>query len=605
MADSHKTESLLVADIGSVTTKVGLVDTVRGEYRFISAGIAATTATPPEADILVGVRDAIRQIEARTERQLLADDRQLIFPERSSAQGVDTFIAVTSAPQPLRVAIVGLSRELSVSSAQHAVNGTHAVVETTFALDETGGRWVPVISPPNPDAGQATARTLLHDPIVLAAEALARARPDVIVLVGGADGGATTALYDLANLVAVTVAAREREASARPVVVFAGNSAARAQIANRIGQITELRSVDNVRPTVEWENIAPLQNELETLYIEKKLKWLPGLNGLTNWTSIPVIPGSRAFQNVVRYLARRFNLNVLGADIGGSTTTVVTARGEATTRAVYADLGIGYRLDSLLETANVERLMGWLPIAVTPDEARAHWLNQSLRPRALPLTRADAYLMQAAACVALATAARGDRRPSEAPLTAGLDLIVLTGGAFASNSNLGALALLALNALQPHGVFSLAADSSGLAPAFGGIAAANPEAAASVIERDGLTTLGTVIAPLSNHRDGQLDARIQIHPPTGGVINLEVQHGSLELVPLLPGQKATIEVRTARGVELPQARRGVFKAHVAGGALGLVIDARGRPIGLPGDPEKRQTKVQQWYWDVGGEVPYA
>jgi hypothetical protein len=76
-------------------------------------------------------------------------------------------------------------------------------------------------------------------------------------------------------------------------------------------------------------------------------------------------------------------------------------------------------------------------------------------------------------------------------------------------------------------------------------------------------------------------------------------------VPLLPGQKAMIEVRPASGVELPHAKRGVFKAEVAGGALGLIIDARGRPIGLPSDPEKRRTKVQEWYWDVGGEVPYA
>ena len=596
MSDSHKTESLLVADIGSVTTKVGLVDSVNGEFRFVSAGIAATTATPPEVDVLAGVRDAIRQIEARSERQLLTDDQQLIVPERSSAQGVDAFVAITSAPQPLRVAIVGLSRELSVTSAVRAVNGTHAIVEAMFALDETGGRWVPLIVPPDPDAGQTTATTVLQDPLVLTAETLARARPDVIVLVGGIEGGATTALYDLANLVAVIVAAREE--NARPVVIFAGNSAARAQIANRIGQITQLRSVDNVRPTVEHENVTPLQRELEALYDEKKVKWLPGLNGLTNWTSVPVIPSSHAFQNVARYLARRYGLNVLGADVGGGATTVVTARGDTTTLAVHASLGIGHHLRNLVEQADTKRMMDWLPSEMTLDEAQVGWLNQSLHPRALPTTRSDVYLMQAAARVALATAARD-------VITDGLDLVVLTGGVFASNSNLGALALLALDALQPRGVFSLALDPFGLAPAFGGIAFVNPEAAASVIERDGFMTLGTVIAPLSNNREGQIDARVQIQPPSGGVINLEVQHGSLELVPLLPGQKAMIEVHPASGVELLHAKRGVFKAEVAGGALGLIIDARGRPIGLPSDPDKRRTKVQEWYWDVGGEVPYV
>lgn len=596
MLETQKAASLLVADIGSVTTKVGLVDTVNGEHRLICTGSAATTALAPEADVLAGVRNAIRQIEARTERRLLTDDQQLIVPERLGAQGVDAFVAITSAAPPLRVAIVGLSRELSITSAIHAVNGTYAFVAATFALDETSGRWMPVSVPPSPDTGQKTATTALQDPLVLAAETLAQARLDVIVLVGGTDGGATTPLYDLANLVAVIVAAREE--NERPVVIFAGNSAARAQIANRIGAITQLRAIDNVRPTVERENIAPLQRELEMLYDEKKIKWLPGLNALTNWSAVPVLPSSVAFQNVVRYLARRYGLGVLGADIGGGATTVITARGDATTRAVHADLGIGHHLDNLIAQAGVERLRDWLPFEISPDEAQAHWLNQSLYPRGLPLTRGDACLMHAAARVALAMAAREVS-------TENLDLIVLSGGVFAANSNLGALALLALDALQPHGIFSLAVDTFGLAPAFGGLAPVNPEAAASVIERDGLTTLGTVIAPLSNNRDGQIDARVQIQPPTGGAINLEVQHGSLELVPLLPGQKATIEVRPAGGVSLPQVKRGVFQAQVAGGALGLIIDARGRPITLPSDPAKRRNKVQEWHWDVGGEVAYG
>jgi hypothetical protein len=596
MPDSPTLESLLVADIGSVNTKVGLVDVVNGTPRLISMGCAATTARAPEADVLLGVRDAIRQIQARTERQLLTDDQQLIIPEHSSAQGVDAFVAITSAPTPLRVALVGLSRELSIASAARAVNGAHAIVVTTFALDETGGRWVPVTVPPAPDAVDQTPTTVLQDPIVLAAEALARAQVDVVVLVGGIEGGATTALYDLANMLAVIVAARDE--SARPVIVFAGNSAARAEIAQRIGQVTPLRVVDNVRPTMEQENLAPLQHELESLYDEKKVKWLPGLVGLTNWTTAPILSSTQAFQNVVRYLARRYNLSVLGVDLGGGATTLVSARGDAVQSIVRADLGVGHHLAHLVAQTPPERLLNWLPLELSADEAQAHWLSHALTPRALPLTRQEAFLMHAAARVALATAAQDLAAHA-------FDLIVLSGGAFATNSNLGALALVALDALQPTGVFSLAVDPFGLVPAWGGLATLHAEAAASVLERDGLVTLGTVIAPLSKNREGQIDARVQIQPAESGVINLEVQHGSLELVPLLAGQKAAIEIRPANGVTIPNVKRGVFKAHIEGGALGLIIDARGRPIVLPGEAEKRRTKIQQWYWDVGGEVGYG
>jgi hypothetical protein len=184
-------------------------------------------------------------------------------------------------------------------------------------------------------------------------------------------------------------------------------------------------------------------------------------------------------------------------------------------------------------------------------------------------------------------------------------LILLTGRTFAHNSNPGALALLALDALQPSGVFTLAVDALGLAPAFGALASLHATAAASTIERDGFVTLGTVIAPISNSQDGQIDLRVKIHSEAMGTMNLEVRHGSLELVPLPAGQKASIEIQPSRGVDLGTKHAGVFRAQVEGGSLGVVIDARGRPITLPVEAEKRRAQVQKWYWDIGGEMSYG
>ncbi len=592
MPDSQNPESLLVADIGSVTTKVGLVDRVGEDMRFISAGASATTAEPPTADVLVGLRRAIELLEERTGRRFLADDGQLITPERSAGQGVDAFAAVTSAPLPLRVAIVGISREVSLASATRAINGTYATVDATLALDQTGGRW---LTKPSSDDDDPQNGALLQDPTVLAAETLARANPDVILIVGGVDGGATTPLYDIANLVATIVAPRDE--GARPTVIFAGNREARSQIAARIGQLAPFRVVDNVRPSLETENLSALQRELEALYIERKITWLPGLNALANWTPAAVMPSARALENVVRFIARRFNLNVLGADLGAASTCLITARGDACARVVRSDLGLGQNLENVIARAGIDQLMRWLPMEIDVDAARLHWLNHALHPATIPVTRDEAHLLQAAARVALATAAR-----ESAIDVSGIDLVLLTGKAFSYNSNLGALALLALDALAPTGVFTLAVDALGLVPAFGALAPVNAAAAASVIERDGFLTLGTVIAPISKSRNGQIDLRVQVKSDASGAMNLEVQHGSLELVPLPAGQKASIEVRPSRDVDLGRPHAGVFQAQVEGGAVGLIIDARGRPITLPADAEKRRAQVQKWYWDIGGEV---
>lgn len=597
MPDSNKPESLLVADIGNVSTKVGLVDFVSGDFRFIAAGNSITTADAPTSDVVVGVRSAIRQIEARTERRLLTDEGQLISPERPGGQGVDAFVAITSAPTPLRVAVVGLSREVSLASAVRAVESTHATVEVTLALDDSGGRWLPIkVKDDDELSDKKTAPVALQDPAVIAAEALAAAQVDAIVLVGGIDGGATTPLYDITNLISAIVASRDD--NDRPTVIFAGNHEARPQIANRIGSLAPLRVVDNVRPSLDTENLPPLRHELEVVYSEKKVAWLPGLNALSSWTPTVVSRTSTAFENVVRFLARRHGLNVLGADLGGISTTIVTARNSSYTTSVRAGLGIGPSLGNLMRQAGIERMMNWVPLDLSADEANIRWLNKTFHPWAIPITREDSQLMQAAARIALTTAAR------DADLSS-LNLILLSGGMFAHTTNLGALALLALDALQPSGIFSLATDSFGLAAAFGALATVNAEAAASVIERDGFTTLGTVIAPVSKNRAGQVDLRVKVTPSGAGPIELEVEHGSLELVPLTQGQKASIEVRPSRGVDLVAAKGGVFKADVEGGALGLIIDARGRPIALPSETAARRIQVQKWYWDVGGEITNA
>ncbi|MBI5030545.1 MAG: glutamate mutase L [Chloroflexi bacterium] len=593
MPDSNKPESLLVADIGSVTTKVGLVDFVGSDFRFVAAGSSITTADSPTSDVTVGVRAAIQQIEARTERRLLSGEGQLISPERPGGQGVDAFVAITSAPLPLRVAVVGLSRDVSWASAMRAVEASHATVVAQLALDDAGGRWIPVERKVDEFSDSKKPTVSMQDPAVIAAESLASTPVDVIVLVGGIDGGATTPLYDITNLIASIQASRDE--NARPIIVFAGNSEARPQIANRIGNLTELRVVENVRPTLDRENLFPLERELENIYVEKKVNWLPGLTALTQWTPTTVTSTARAFENVVRFLARRHNINVLGIDLGGAWTTVVSARKNAYASFVRANLGLGQGIEGLIRRAGIGRLMQWLPLECTAEEAQVRWLNQTYRPWAIPSTRDDAHLMQAAARMALATAAR------DVDVT-DVDLVLLTGGICTHIDNFGALALLVLDALQPSGIFTLATDSFGLVSAFGGMAAVNPEAAASVIERDGLVTLGTVIAPLSNNRDGQVDVRVRVKPVDAGMIELEVQHGSLELIPLTQEQKASIEIRPTRGVELGRTKGGIFKAEVEGGALGLIIDARGRPVNLPSAPEARRTQVQKWYWDLGGEV---
>jgi hypothetical protein len=259
---------------------------------------------------------------------------------------------------------------------------------------------------------------------------------------------------------------------------------------------------------------------------------------------------------------------------------------------------LGRSAEKVIAQAGVERLYGWSPGEdLTLEEAHARWLNRAAHPAVIPTTQEDGHLCQALAREALMIAARDAQINVDE-----INLAVLSGGIFSRNSNQGGLALLVLDALEPRGPLTLSVDSFGLLPAFGALALVNALAAAQVIAQDGFSLLATAVTATSFYREGTVEVRIKMKSPGSGEMSVEVQHGSLELIPVAAGQKAGLEVRPAPGVNLNEEspRRGAFKVDIEGGALGLIIDARGRPIVFPTSLDKRRVKTQEWLWDVGG-----
>src|SRR5256885_6309424 len=119
------TNSLLVADCGTVFTKVSLLGLVEGQYRLMARGEAPTSAVAPHQDITKGIVQAINEIEFVTGRHFVADGR-LISPEQSSGDGVDLYISTISAGGPLRLLVLGAVNSVLEDLAAQAVSGLYA-----------------------------------------------------------------------------------------------------------------------------------------------------------------------------------------------------------------------------------------------------------------------------------------------------------------------------------------------------------------------------------------------------------------------------------------------------------------------------------------------
>ena len=243
-----------------------------------------------------------------------------------------------------------------------------------------------------------------------------------------------------------------------------------------------------------------------------------------------------------------------------------------------------------------------------PRHRRGLLINKTMRPSSIPQEPRELWLEQALAREAIRTTletARPSWKPGTAQPYAHLmplcDTIVVSGGVLAHAPRPGQAALMVLDGLQPIGVSTLVLDTYGLAPALGSVAAIKPLAAVEALDSGGFVNLATVVSPVGRARRGDTILKVRISYEDGGEFSVEVRYGDLEVLPLLPGQRAVLELHPKRHFDVGLGGPGKGgKRRVNGGLVGLIIDARGRPLRLSREPEQRQAQMQQWLWDVGG-----
>jgi hypothetical protein len=594
MTNGQEIESILAIDDGSVFTKAALVDVVDGVYRFLAQGKGVGALRDHQVEALPGVRDAVAKVESITDRLLLSEEGDLLIPERSDGDGVDALVASTSRLAPLRVVIAGLISDLSVESARRAAQSAYAVVQDTIALDEGNRRW---------GASRGIEARL---------ESLCQEPPDVILLVGGVDGGAVSPLLDITRM--LIAAASVLDPTDRPVIIFAGNAQARSGVAELLAEEYEFLAVDNVRPSLDVESLTGVQRELERLYAEYGTKQVPDLKRLAELSAVPLLSSAKAFEIVIRFVARQYELSrgVLGVDLGGSNTQIFACFEDQHYGMVKSGVGMSQGWPHLMEEIEPEKLARWLPFEISDEEVANRIWNKALQPMSLPQVRQDLLLEQAMAREILHPMAQRlvadweaaqEERKSKGVLPP-VDLIIGSGGILANVTNPGQAALILLDALQPTGLSRLVLDHLAVLPAVGAMASLNPLAAAQVLDQDGFLELGTVVAPLGEARIGDIALRFKVTYADESTIEVEVPYGSLEVIPLPLGQTATLELHPTRRFDIGLGRRGRgARVQVKGGTVGVIIDARGRPLRFPPDSTGEMSqaeRVQEWLWSIGG-----
>jgi uncharacterized protein (TIGR01319 family) len=355
-------DTLLAIDIGTTLTRAILFDVVEGRYRFIASGSAPTTAGAPISDATEGVRSALDKLQEITGREMVAADGQLVIPSRPDGAGVDICVATLSAGNPVKVVAVGLLEDISAESAQNLATTTYAQVVETMSLNDR----------------RKTAARL---------DTLLRLRPDLVVLAGGIENGASHSVLSLLESIGLACYALPKEQ--RPEVLFAGNSALADEVKEALGSLASLHIAPNVRPSLEIEQLTPAQPALAQVFRQVRARQVRGVQEVDLWARGKLMPTAAAFGRTIRFISQEYartNKGVLGIDVGASATTIASAFAGNLTLGIYAQLGLGQGLPGMLELCPLEDIQRWMSVETSNDALRDYMHNKAAFPGLLPST---------------------------------------------------------------------------------------------------------------------------------------------------------------------------------------------------------------------------
>ncbi len=575
----EKYESFLVADCGSTHTTVVLFDTVAGAYRLIARAAVPTTAHAPWFDVVQGVQQAIGRISEITGRKLLNEQGRLIRPTRTDGTGVDHFAAVASAAQPLNVLLVGLFDEVSINSARKALRSVYHHEKDHLSLSDQRR--------PHEQVG-----------------AVVQSQPELIFIAGGTDDGAEDRLLQIVESVGLGISVMGD--SQVPEVIFAGNSRLRERVQGILGDYAKVHVANNLRPTLETEQLDDAVRLVTSLYEELKINDLPGAQELRDWSSYSILPTTHAFGDIAHYFAALQKQSILGVDLGSNSVSLVMADAEHAQVSIHSELGTGHPVANLLNMVSIDEIRQWVPVEVSATETADYIFNKSLHPFTLSTDEKTLQMEQAVARTLIRCAAAAAGSDARWPLVGEqrtpppFGLLLARGSTLANAPRPGQIVLMLLDALQPTGIFSIALDRYGVLPALGALATHQPLAVIQTLEAGVLSDLGWVIAPTGKGQLGKKAMDISIESDRVSFEG-EIEFGKIEIFPIAPGKSAQVTVKPTGRFDIGFGPGQGKKMTLTGGLVGgLVVDARGRPFALPRDVADRRSLMRKWLWDMGG-----
>jgi hypothetical protein len=386
--------------------------------------------------------------------------------------------------------------------------------------------------------------------------------------------------------------------------LFAGNSALKESVRTAIEAHTPVVYTTNIRPNPETEIMDPAQFTLSEIITRSKYRQIGGAYELNQMVGNRLMLTSASFGRMIRFLGKVYNSRggVVGIDYGACNTTVAIGKAGRLTMQVTQ---CGSEKDSQLEAMykiKPQDLQMWINYSLPDDYIQEYLMNKAVYPASIPTTNEDLAVEYALARYRIKQAiiSTGQKYPNlkilyRDGLNSGFEPVIVSGTTLSGTPSLAHSLMIILDGLQPVGVTTLVLDSNNILPVMGACGQLLPALPVEVLESGVMQNLCTVISPVSSKKIGTTILFAHLVLDNNEEIDIEVQQGNLTVLPLPQGQTAKMYLEPVNNADLglgSPGKGGSFR--VTAGSMGLIFDARGRPIRTSPDVLERQEMLARW-----------
>lgn len=562
------TRRYLAVEIGSKHTRAWLFDDASGSFELRECA-KTLSSLKARGEVESGAHEAIRALQNKANLALFAGgETKLNFGDG----GLSGAALTVSAGEPISTVLVGVSDTYSLATLNR-LSGMFGcnVVLAIHQQDEL-------------NATAQLSRMIASD-------------ADLFIVAGGTNRGAIKPLKAAVDNIRIIYENMPRQV--KPQVVYAGNDSYAPDATAAFEGSFDAHIAGNIQPEMGVEDPSIAWKSMLRAWRQVRLSQMSGLSEVEELLQVKALPSAFAMGRVVRLLDQMNprGKGVMTVDLGQLETRLMAARG-----GTLAGLVEPFELSNPL----IDMTYRFMSQPLEKASVEACLRNKRLLPDFIPLSIDDMAVEQAFMRARIITALEelAIRNPDfgykkERGLIEPYEPIILLGEAFCQCKHAGQTMMAALDGFQPHGVTTFVLDQAQLTPALGALAGVEPMVAVQVIDSGIYKNLGTTAAVDSPEKSGRMVLEVEVDESQPERRRLPVRKGELKRLETVSEDKTRLYLSPTANSDVGMGMRGLGGwLAVSNSEVGVVIDARGRPIEIESDADARMTQITEWSWEL-------